>query len=60
MKAGDKVTWAYTPRGGYGYVYAVPARVVKVGPKKVQIAAQLARGGERLVWVDLKNLRERK
>ena len=41
---GQSVIWRYTPRGGYGYIYRVPALVVKCGPKRVQIEVTTERG----------------
>ena len=57
LTIGDKVAWRHVPGGGYGFVSLVPARIVKIGPKRVQIAALLDQGGERLVWVKPENLR---
>lgn len=37
MQPGDKLTWIYTPRGGYGFSYPVNAEVVKVNAKTVRI-----------------------
>lgn len=34
---GDKVTWLYTPRGGYGYVIPVDGVVIKVNRSTVRI-----------------------
>lgn len=45
------VTWAYTPRGGYGYTYPVNGVVTKVGPKRVQIEVMTRRGEPKRVWV---------
>lgn len=44
-------TWTYTHNRGYGGTIKVPCRIVKRGPKRVQIAALLASGAEKLVWV---------
>lgn len=48
---GDAVTWTHVPRGGWGYVWRVPARVVSVGRKRVTIDAALRRGGTKRVSV---------
>lgn len=40
MKAGDRVTWSYEPRGGYGYVIPVAGIVRKVG---VRVRIEVAR-----------------
>ena len=36
---GQEVTWRYETNRGWGYVFFVPAYVVKVGPKRIGIAA---------------------
>ena len=38
FKVGDRVTWNYEVRGGYGYVMAVPGVVTKLAGKRVEIA----------------------
>ena len=38
FKVGDRVTWNYEARGGYGYVMAVPGVVTKLAGKRVEIA----------------------
>src|SRR5271165_2112093 len=38
FKVGDRVTWNYEARGGYGYVTAVPGVVTKLAGKRVEIA----------------------
>ena len=58
MKPGDKVTWRHVPRGGWGYVFRVPAVVVSVGTKTVRIRAKLTGGGEKTVRVRPENLEE--
>lgn len=59
MSPGDLVTWTHEPRGGYGYQYAIPATVVRVGAKRVQIEAQTATGAVRRVWVTPDRLERR-
>lgn len=59
IKPGDRLVWLYTPRGGYGYSYAVDARVVKVGAKKVQIEVPHVHLGPVLRWVSPERLRPR-
>lgn len=44
LEPGQQVTWRNVPRGGYAYVMAVKATVVKVGPKRVTIDAHLQSG----------------
>ena len=56
---GDRATWMYTPRGGYGYTRAVPCIVVRVTPRRVTIRAPLERGGTRVVSVTPERLRPR-
>ena len=49
---GQKVTWMYEARGGYGYVIPVPATVVKVTNKgHVCIDADLKTGGVKRKYV---------
>src|SRR4030081_109658 len=38
FKVGDRVTWNYEARGGYGYVMAVPGVVTRLAGKRVEIA----------------------
>src|SRR5678815_5795054 len=54
--AGEWVVWLHVPRGGYGYTIRVPARVDKVGPSRVRIAAKLKDGSEKMVSVKPANL----
>jgi hypothetical protein len=51
--------WRCENRGGYGYITPVLCRVVREGPKRVQIAALKEDGSEALRWVDYRNLRPR-
>jgi hypothetical protein len=44
MQPGDKVTWLYTPRGGYGYIIPVNAEVVRVSGKTVRVRVQRVDG----------------
>lgn len=44
MQPGDKMTWMYTPRGGYGFSYPVNAEVVKVNAKTVRVRVQRRNG----------------
>jgi hypothetical protein len=48
---GSRVTWLHQPRGGYGYVIPVPATVKRLTARRVLIAADLASGGTKDVWV---------
>ena len=57
LTEGAEVSWLCTQRGGYCLQFRVPARIVKIGAKRVQIAAKLENGGEKLVWVKAENLR---
>lgn len=63
MRPGDAVWWRYEARGGYGYVFNVPAVLVKVGmdlfnPKAV-IDARLKNGGVKRITVSLDKLSPR-
>jgi hypothetical protein len=44
MRPGDKMTWLYTLRGGYGYTIPVNAEVVRVNAKTVRIRVQRVSG----------------
>lgn len=44
----EPVTWHYETRGGWGYIWHVPAYVVKVTEKRVGIAALY---GDGETWV---------
>lgn len=41
LKPGQKVLWFMEPRGGYCQGWWVPAMVVKVGPKRITILAEM-------------------
>jgi len=59
MQPGDKVTWLYTPRGGYGFVIPVNAEIVKVNPKTIRIKVQKTNGTIVERNVDPGNIKER-
>jgi hypothetical protein len=42
IKPGMRLTWDYTPRGGYGYVTPVYVTVLSAGAKRVRVDAPLA------------------
>lgn len=44
MKPGDKMTWLYEQRGGYGFIIPVNAEVVKVNSKTVRVRVQKHNG----------------
>ena len=56
---GEDVQWLYTPRGGWCIPMWVRATVVRVGPKRVRIAATLKSGGTKETSVLPENLRHR-
>lgn len=60
FQVGDRVTWLYTPRGGYGYTYPVDGVVEKIGRTRVQIRVKRHNQEEALRWVSLENLRHKK
>src|ERR1700756_3105874 len=37
LKIGDRVNWAYEPRGGYGYIQQIAGVVTRIGDEKLQI-----------------------
>jgi hypothetical protein len=37
MQAGDRITWAFTPRGGYGFVIPVAGVVKRITAKRATI-----------------------
>lgn len=59
IKAGDRLTWLYEARGGYGYVTPVSALVVRVGQVRVLVEVQQLRPRCELVqrWVRPDHLR---
>ena len=57
LKIGDEVIWSARLRGGYGYILAVPAKVVGFTAKRIRILAKLRDGGEKCVSVRRINLR---
>lgn len=56
---GQAVTWAYTPRGGYGYTYPVDGVVIRSTARRVLIAVRKASGESVTRWVTPDNLRPR-
>lgn len=46
---GDKVTWLHRPRGGYGYTFYIPARVIGFAATgRVKVLVEKADG----LWVE--------
>lgn len=52
-------TWKFTHNRGYGGGWDVPCRVVNRGSARVQIAALMRDGSEKLVWVSPRKLVEK-
>lgn len=50
-KAGDKVLWLFTARGGWNPSWWVPATVVKVNTKRITIDAERKDGTSKRVSV---------
>jgi hypothetical protein len=48
---GQRVVWEREARGGYGWSQRIPATVVKVGARRIKVAAELTSGGTREHWV---------
>jgi hypothetical protein len=59
IKPGDRLTWMYTPRGGWGYSYPVDAEVIKVNAETVSIRAKKKDGAEIVRQVRPENLRKK-
>lgn len=59
MQTGDRVTWLYEPRGGYGYVIPVDGTVIRIGPRRIMIAVSKCNGDRVERWVQPDRLRER-
>jgi len=56
---GTKVLWWMESRRGYCPSWWVPATVVKVGPKKITIDAELTKGGTKRIAVTRERLKVR-
>ena len=57
----QELDWLHSPRGGYGYVFRVPVRVIGMTKGgRVKIVAPLSAGGERVRYVEAKSLERRK
>lgn len=56
--SGQKVQWKFESKQGYGYTWWVPATIVKVGPKRIVIDAELSSGGVKRIFVKSEKLRE--
>lgn len=53
----ERVVWYFTPRGGYGFAYSVPALVVAARKTRIGIAVVNATTGEIVPrWVNPKNV----
>lgn len=48
FRAGDRIWWGYTPRGGYGYRLRAAGVVVSVGRSRVRVRVMRRRGQD---WV---------
>lgn len=59
ISPGMQLTWHHESRGGYGFIYKIPVRVVSVSKKMVRIEAPLRRGGSKLTSVRPENLQRR-
>lgn len=44
FKPGDDVIWLHSPRGGYGYTFRIPGKVVGFGRCRVKIEVAKASG----------------
>jgi len=55
---GERVTWLYVPRGGYGYTQCVDAEVVKLWLNRVSIRVQKASGESVVRHVAYKSIRK--
>ncbi|MBV8887033.1 MAG: hypothetical protein JO235_23980 [Chroococcidiopsidaceae cyanobacterium CP_BM_RX_35] len=56
FEVGQRVVWLYRVRAGYGNVQRLPATIVKLGPRLVQIKVQ--KGNSEFVnrWVNRNRL----
>jgi hypothetical protein len=57
--ANQSVTWKHQPRGGYGYIFRVPATITAVGEKRIRIRVQKVSGEWVEKWVRPENLEPR-
>lgn len=55
---GLRVIWRHKPRGGYGFVLKIPAKVLHVTRKRVTIEVETDQRGPKTVSVDPANLLE--
>lgn len=52
IEAGAPVIWLHKPRDGYGFILAIPAKVVRAGVKRVRLSfIHPASDNEQLAWV---------
>lgn len=54
---GQKVLWHFETTRGWGADFHVPATAIKLGRKRVRIAAELKKGGTQEVWVTPEKLK---
>lgn len=57
FKVGDDVTWLCTPRGGYGYTFKIPGKVIGHGRARVRIEVKKADGTPAVRFVKEESLR---
>lgn len=55
VSVGDLVRYRHEAKGGYGFISIIPASLVKVGPKRVQIEIR-TEGRSWRRWVDPSNV----
>jgi hypothetical protein len=51
FKINDQVVWLHEPRGGYGYIYPVNAKITRITLKKIQIEVVKKNGEKVCRWV---------
>lgn len=54
---GRLVTWLHVPRGGYGYVMPIDAKVIDVRGQKAEILVEQKDGRKVCRWVKISSLR---
>jgi hypothetical protein len=66
VKAGDEVIWKHSPKGGYGYVFHIPVKILALTEetgsvlvhqrKKAKVLVRFRGGGEGVRYVCVSNL----
>lgn len=58
FKENELVKWLYCPKGGYGYIFEIPAQIIKINKKTISIIVLKNDGSLKTLKVKPENLRK--